>query len=264
MRPFRADLFTGWYGYREFSDGPVPGFGSHFIDLMNAIVGSKLPTSAVCLGGTLVWNDEHRFTCPDHVQALWMYPEGFMVSYSDELRQRRRQLPADLRRPRDDRPDELARADGLRRRGRQAREARKGNPGQADRGSGPLPRLAPMRAQPQGVPRRNRRRLPTCGCRDPGHAGLRHGTAAGLRRGKTRNPSGVTRTIATGSQRICRGLAQRDHGPIAPRRSPRHTATSSRSWRKPASFLSSSFALFEDIFWTIRGDVRRGLATCFR
>ena len=29
-------------------------------------------------------------------------------------------------------------------------------------------------------------------------------------------------------------------------------------------FLSSRFALFEDIFWTIRGDVRRGLATCFR
>jgi len=82
MRPFRADLFTGWYGYREFSDGPVPGFGSHFIDLMNAILGSKLPASAVCLGGTFVWNDEHHFTCPDQVQALWTYPEGFMVSYS--------------------------------------------------------------------------------------------------------------------------------------------------------------------------------------
>jgi hypothetical protein len=35
MRPFRADMFTGWYGYREFSGGPVPGFASHFTDLMN-------------------------------------------------------------------------------------------------------------------------------------------------------------------------------------------------------------------------------------
>jgi hypothetical protein len=36
----------------------------------------------VCLGGTFTWKDEHRFTCPDHVQALWIYPEDFMVSYS--------------------------------------------------------------------------------------------------------------------------------------------------------------------------------------
>ncbi len=81
-RPFRADVFTGWYGYRGFSDGPVPGLASHFIDLMNYIVGSKFPTSAVCLGGTFTWRDEHGFTCPDHVQALWTYPEGFLVSYS--------------------------------------------------------------------------------------------------------------------------------------------------------------------------------------
>ena len=81
-RPFRADLFTGWYGYRGFSDGPVPGFASHFIDLVHYITGAKFPTSAVCLGGTYVWKDEHKFTCPDHVQALWEYPEGFLVAYS--------------------------------------------------------------------------------------------------------------------------------------------------------------------------------------
>lgn len=82
MHPFRADLFTGWYGYREFSDGPVPGFASHFIDLMNGVVGTTLPESGVCLGGTYRWKDEHGFTCPDHVQALWTYPEGLLVSYS--------------------------------------------------------------------------------------------------------------------------------------------------------------------------------------
>ena len=82
MRPFRADLYSGWYGYREFSDGPVPGLGSHFIDLVHYITGAKFPTSAVCLGGTFTWKDEHGFTCPDHVEALWVYPEGFMVEYS--------------------------------------------------------------------------------------------------------------------------------------------------------------------------------------
>jgi predicted dehydrogenase len=89
-RPFDPVLYSGWYGYREFSDGPVPGLGSHFIDLVHYITGAKFPTSCVCLGGTFTWKDEHNFTCPDHVQALWIYPpdvrriypEGFMVSYS--------------------------------------------------------------------------------------------------------------------------------------------------------------------------------------
>jgi predicted dehydrogenase len=82
MRPFDPVLYSGWYGYREFSDGPVPGLGSHFIDLVHYITGAKFPTSCVCSGGTFTWKDEHKFTCPDHVQALWVYPEGFMVSYS--------------------------------------------------------------------------------------------------------------------------------------------------------------------------------------
>jgi len=82
MRPFDPVVYSGWYGYREFSDGPVPGLGSHFIDLVHYITGAKFPASCVCLGGTFTWKDEHNFTCPDHVQALWTYPEGFMVSYS--------------------------------------------------------------------------------------------------------------------------------------------------------------------------------------
>lgn len=85
MRPFRADLYSGWYGYRGFSDGPVPGFGSHFIDLVHYITGATFPESAVCMGGVFTWKDEHQFTCPDHVQAVWTYPEGFMVSYSSNF-----------------------------------------------------------------------------------------------------------------------------------------------------------------------------------
>ena len=82
MRPFDPVQFTGWYGYRDFSDGPVPGLGSHFIDLVHYITGAEFPESAVCLGGTYSWKDEHGFTCPDDVEALWTYPEGFMVTYS--------------------------------------------------------------------------------------------------------------------------------------------------------------------------------------
>jgi len=82
MRPFNAEQFSGWYGYREFSDGPVPGLGSHYIDLVHYITGAKFPHSAVCHGGTFTWKDDHNFTCPDHVEALWVYPEGFMATYS--------------------------------------------------------------------------------------------------------------------------------------------------------------------------------------
>jgi len=81
-RPFDPVLYSGWYGYRDFSDGPVPGLGSHYIDLVHYITGAKFPTSCVCLGGTYTWKDEHKFTCPDHVQAMWTYPEDFMVHYS--------------------------------------------------------------------------------------------------------------------------------------------------------------------------------------
>ena len=80
-RPFDAVKFSAWYGFREFSDGPVPGLGSHFIDLVHYITGASLPQSAVCHGGTFTWKD-HGFTCPDHVEAVWIYPEGFLVSYS--------------------------------------------------------------------------------------------------------------------------------------------------------------------------------------
>ena len=85
MRPFRADLYSGWYGYYEFSRGPIPGFGSHFIDMLHFITGAKFPASCVCLGGTFTWKDEHQFTAPDCVQATWIYPEGFLVSSSNNL-----------------------------------------------------------------------------------------------------------------------------------------------------------------------------------
>ncbi|MFZ2640972.1 MAG: Gfo/Idh/MocA family oxidoreductase [Verrucomicrobiia bacterium] len=81
MRPFDGKLLTGWYGFREFTDGPIANLGCHFIDLNNYIVGSKLPLSCVAQGGTFTWKDE-GFTCPDHCEATWIYPEGFLVHYS--------------------------------------------------------------------------------------------------------------------------------------------------------------------------------------
>jgi predicted dehydrogenase len=84
-RPFDPALYSGWYGYREFSDGSIPGLASHFIDMVHFITGARFPQSCVCLGGTFTWKDEHHFTCPDQVEALWVYPEGFMAAYSTDF-----------------------------------------------------------------------------------------------------------------------------------------------------------------------------------
>lgn len=81
LRPFDGKLLTGWYGFREFTDGPIANLGCHFIDLNNYIVGAKLPLSCVAQGGVFTWKDE-GFTCPDHCEATWIYPEGFLVHYS--------------------------------------------------------------------------------------------------------------------------------------------------------------------------------------
>ncbi|MBN1480548.1 Gfo/Idh/MocA family oxidoreductase [candidate division KSB1 bacterium] len=84
-RPFDQWHYSGWYGYADYSDGPLPGYGSHFIDLVHYITGAQFPDSCVCLGGRYTWIDEYDFTCPDQIQALWHYPEGFLVSYCSNL-----------------------------------------------------------------------------------------------------------------------------------------------------------------------------------
>ena len=81
-KPFDPILYSAWYGYWEFSQGPVPQWAVHFLDTAHFIAGLGIPESCVCLGGVYTWKDEHAFTAPDQVQALWQYPEGLMISYT--------------------------------------------------------------------------------------------------------------------------------------------------------------------------------------
>ncbi len=83
MRPFSSDQYSAWYGYYDFSHGPITNLGTHFIDTVHYITGAKFPESCVCLGGIFTWKDEHKFTVPDCIQATWIYPEGFLVSSSN-------------------------------------------------------------------------------------------------------------------------------------------------------------------------------------
>ncbi len=126
MRPFDGKLLTGWYGYREFSDGPIANLGCHFIDLYNYIVGSTLPVSCVAQGGTFTWKDENNFTCPDHAQAILIYPEGFMVSYSTNFGNGSGSVLKIYGDQGIDGSDQLASADLLQRRRDQAQQASQG------------------------------------------------------------------------------------------------------------------------------------------
>lgn len=79
-RPWDPDQYTAWYGYRDFSTGPIGGFMSHFIDLVHYITGARFPHAAVTLGGIYVYKDGR--TCPDTVHTLLDYKDKFLVSYS--------------------------------------------------------------------------------------------------------------------------------------------------------------------------------------
>jgi predicted dehydrogenase len=84
-RPFDARQYAAWYGYYDFSQGPVPQWGAHFLDLMHYVMDCGLPESCVCLGDVTYWKDENKFTAPDNVIATWKYPEGFIVTSSNNF-----------------------------------------------------------------------------------------------------------------------------------------------------------------------------------
>jgi predicted dehydrogenase len=78
-RPFDADRYACWYGYREFSRGPHTTQGLHFVDTVHFITGCGAPNRAVAHFGNYRWKD--RRTVPDSVEMTFEYPEGFVVRY---------------------------------------------------------------------------------------------------------------------------------------------------------------------------------------
>lgn len=77
-RPFDADQHSTWYGYRDFTIGPIASMMAHFVDLIHYITGVGFPESAVCLANTYAWKDAR--TVPDSMHALLDYKQ-FMVSF---------------------------------------------------------------------------------------------------------------------------------------------------------------------------------------
>ena len=78
-RPWNADQYAAWFGYREFSRGPHSNLMVHFIDLVHYITGAATPKRVMTMGGTYRWKD--RRTAPDSVETVLEYPDGFLVRY---------------------------------------------------------------------------------------------------------------------------------------------------------------------------------------
>lgn len=80
-RPWDPQQHAGWFGYRDFSQGPHSNLGVHFLDLAHFITESGPPTRAVAMAGSFRW-DKDGFTTPDSIEAVLEYPEkGFLVRY---------------------------------------------------------------------------------------------------------------------------------------------------------------------------------------
>jgi predicted dehydrogenase len=80
-RPWDADQYAGWYGYREFSRGPHTGFMAHFTDLVHYVTGAKYPARVMAMGGTYRCKDKRM--APDSIEVVLEYPEqGFLARYA--------------------------------------------------------------------------------------------------------------------------------------------------------------------------------------
>jgi predicted dehydrogenase len=79
-RPFDADQYAAWYGYREFSRGPHTNLFVHFIDLVHFFTGAEYPDRGMTMGGIYRWKDKR--TCPDSVETILEYrKQGFLARY---------------------------------------------------------------------------------------------------------------------------------------------------------------------------------------
>lgn len=80
-RPWNAQQYAGWFGYRDFSQGPHSNLGVHFFDLVHYITGSGPPARAITMAGGFLW-DKDGFDVPDSVETTLEYPaQGFLVRY---------------------------------------------------------------------------------------------------------------------------------------------------------------------------------------
>ena len=79
-RPFDPHVYLEFRLYRDFSSGIFDQWLSHGSDLVHLWTGETHPVSAVSTGGIFAWKDGREN--PDTVTVSFVYPKGFLYTYS--------------------------------------------------------------------------------------------------------------------------------------------------------------------------------------
>jgi predicted dehydrogenase len=66
--------------FYDYSGGQMTNFGVHYLDLIHAALGQDAPLSVAAMGGKFVVEDNREV--PDTLEAMWQYPEGTLVTFS--------------------------------------------------------------------------------------------------------------------------------------------------------------------------------------
>jgi predicted dehydrogenase len=67
-----------WFG--DYSGGQITNFGTHYLDVIQWALGQDAPQGVVALGGKFAVEDNRDI--PDTLEAVWNYPGGTLVTFS--------------------------------------------------------------------------------------------------------------------------------------------------------------------------------------
>ncbi len=80
-RPYNKNrTFYRFRWFFDYSGGQLTNFGVHYMDMIQWGLGQDAPTSVTVMGGKLAMEDNREI--PDTLEALWMYPGGTLVSFT--------------------------------------------------------------------------------------------------------------------------------------------------------------------------------------
>src|SRR5947208_8506819 len=66
--------------FYDYSGGQMTNFGVHYLDLIHSALGQEAPQLVTALGGKFAVEDNREI--PDTMEALWQYPGGTLVTFS--------------------------------------------------------------------------------------------------------------------------------------------------------------------------------------
>jgi len=79
-RPFDPHVYMEFRLYKDFSSGIIDQWLSHGSDLVHLWTDETHPVSVMTTGGILTWKDGREN--PDNVSATFIYPKGFIYTYT--------------------------------------------------------------------------------------------------------------------------------------------------------------------------------------